>query len=348
MFSESALKSMALAALLYFLSVSTLFPNNTNWQWTHSAQMGMQWGLSKEIVYPVSRHSSRNKYLSLLTWDMFQIPTIGISTSAKGIRNWGFEIAFDTAIPNVPSGYMNDYDWFFTDKDWSHWTRHETTLRWGFVADLSVHWRIKETKNFVLHTGIAYHFDSWAWTDDFKENVYSFASSKITDTLPRPFDAANGDKFRNEVNTIGAGSYVDYEVAFHTVLAAIQAQFVFKKIFTSLTTRIGPALISSIDNHKHRFASTGELGLLFHNLGLGFPWIDGTLELGIHISDNLSFTIRGSIAWMPETQANTTIYDGKGTYISTSMGAGGFDLLRGGASVLLSWTHSSRDKTLQK
>lgn len=305
--------------------------------WTISANAGMHWGKAREGVNYASTlaYPTENEYFSLLLWDLDDVFMVGVDTRWESGKVLGLDFNLSAAIPGWPAGEMNDYDWFFTDRDWSHWSVSDVKLRWGFSADISADGRVLDLGPLSLHVGLAYHLDWWAWTDQLKDLTYSTLADG--EQYPLPFDYSSKHVFRDPSyvsKNIGENA-VDYAVSYHAMLAVFRVRVQNRVQFVVLTARLGPALAVSLDFHKLR---QGGSGLKFFNVGFGFPWIDGTIDVGVRVSKRLSLTLRAQIAWKGDIISDTHYYTGAGDYIGTSTGAGGSGFVRGSLSVLLSWS----------
>ena len=225
---------------------------------------------------------------------------------------------------------MDDYDWVYTNRDWSHWSQSDIRLRWGFMVDVAADRRIADVRGSSFHLGAAYHLDSWAWTDKIKDSVYTTSDPFPYDNYPVPW--TTGNLFRD---TDIAGEYgkngIDYEVAYHSLLFTMEWKYRGKVLFGGLTGRIGPALAIALDYHKLH-------GLQFWDIGFGGPWIDGTFQMGFRTGGRFSMTLRGDIAWLVETRGTTYMYDIYGNLLGVAAGGGGFGFFRSGLSLSFSWT----------
>lgn len=324
-----------------FFAVLALFPRNQLLAlsairgWTLSAGLGMLWGEARESVNlgPEVAHSTNNSYLSLLLWELKDIPMIMVKTRWDSGKIFGMELNFSAAIPGLPAGEMNDYDWFFTDRDWSHWSLSETTLRCGFSANTSVDFRVIDHGPLSFHLGLAALADYWYWSDILKEKIYSSTVSGIT--YPVPFDTSNRHDFRSITSSGNFGkNAVDYETGYFSLLSVFKLRIQNRLRFVEINARIGPALAITHDFHKLRNAG---LGLRIYNLGIGLPWMDCSFAIGVHITQRFSLTFRGEIAWLNDIVSDTHYYYGNLKYRSSAKVAGNSGFFRGGMSVLLSW-----------
>lgn len=304
---------------------------------TFSMGMGLAWGRAEELVYPVSglQYSNQNKYLSQLVWDIHTVPLLEMEMKWKIGSFFETNIALDLAPPGWKTGNMYDYDWFFTDKDWSHRSTHNLTLSRGIRGDISGDFRLVDTGTFSFHAGIGYHLDSWAWIDVMQDSVYSSLSDNAS-TIPRPFE--NQDGFRNQIKNNINQSSIDYEVNHHAFLVMMKFRFRRAVFFSEITGRIGPALVESIDLHKLRDDGRGGRGIQFKDSIFGFPWVDATVDFGFRTSEVLSLILRGEIAWLGEIRGDVDMYTRDDVFLGTASDQSGHGFLRGGLSFLVSWT----------
>jgi len=159
---------------IYFLSFSILSAAELPGRgWTFGTSVGVHWGEAREIVYDNSGVENENDYLSLLTWDLQPALMLGLETRWESGKRFSLDLDFRSAISGMAVGEMNDYDWLYTDKDWSHWSSSDVNLRWGFIIDVEGNWKIADKGPFSLKLGVGYHLDWWAWRDTITDSLYS-------------------------------------------------------------------------------------------------------------------------------------------------------------------------------
>ncbi len=300
--------------------------------WSISPYFGLHWGMAREIVnyVPVPKYPTENKYFSLLLWELRDILMLGIDTRWESGNVLGMDFDLGVAVPRWFSGEMNDYDWYFTDREWSHWSVSDIWLTWGIAADVSADFRILDSGLLSVHAGLALHLDWWGWTDELKNNIYS--NTDISVTYPVPFDASSNHVFRDtsrKSSYIGE-SVIDFWFINSAVLAVIKTRLQGQKRFAELRLRIGPALVYSYDLHKAR-------DRVYRDIGFGFPWIDGACEVGVHLSKNFSLGLRLEAAWMNEMVADADYYTASGVPVGSAASAGGFGFFRGGINMFFVW-----------
>jgi len=308
--------------------------------WTLGPSLSTHWGTAYEIVYDTSGVPNQNDYLSLLTWDLKPVVTLGLDSRWESGRRLGMDVNLQAAVPGLPVGEMNDWDWFYTDRDWSHWSLSDVNLRWGFILDVNQDWRTVRTGPFTLRLGLGYHLDWWAWRDTIRDSVYSDLNQPDS-YYPGPFPA--GDGFRDtEMNPANYGKNgIDYRVAYHSLLALLAVDLQGERLFAGFTGRIGPTAAFSLDYHKLRY-DIGPLGVKFYDSALGFPWVDLALEAGFRSTDGFTLRLRGEYAWLAEIRGNTVIVDPFTGDRSISVDSGGFSYRRIGVSLLGTWNLETR------
>ena len=298
-------RCLAVSALLLF-SAAVLPAEDpeqkTGRGWKLGPLVGVSWGRAYEIAYDTSGADNRNDYLSLLIWDLMNVPTLGLESRWESGGATALNLSFSSAVPGMPTGEMSDFDWLYTDRDWSHWSLSDINLRWGFVFDLGGDWKVAERGPFALRLGVAYHLDWWAWTDITKDSVYSTTNGTA---YPAPFGTYAGDGFRDlpDYLTVGVNG-IDYEVAYHSLLFTTSVDLDWDVLFLRIRAGIGPMLALSDDYHKLRF-DWGPMGVHFYDTAFGFPWISLGLSVGIHTRGRFSFHLSGTYDWLRESRGNS-------------------------------------------
>jgi len=320
---------------MFFLALSLSAADLPERGWTIGPSVGVHWGTAYEIVYDTANTpNNQNDYLSLLIWDLKPAVMVGFESLWESGKGNSLDIKLRSAIPGMPVGEMHDFDWLYTDRDWSHWSVSDVNLRWGILLDAVHDWRVVNRSVFALKLGVGYHLDWWAWRDTVKDSIYSTTDSG---TYPRPFDRPPNE-FRDIPDAIPVGvNGIYYEVAYHVPLLSLTADFEWKTMFLLVNGRIGPVLAFSHDHHKLR-TDLGPDGGHFYDTAFGGPWIDATLAGGLQTSGRFSFTLRGEYAWLKETRGDTVIVRTDGTGSGIAKGAGGFSFRRIGVTALFSWT----------
>jgi outer membrane protease len=287
----------------------------------------MHWGGAREIVYDNSGVDNQNDYLSLLTWDLQPALTPGLESRWDSGKRFSLEMNLRSAVPGMPVGEMNDYDWLYTDRDWSHWSSSDVNLRWGFIMDAVSNWRVADSGPFALKLGVGYHLDWWAWGDRITDSLYSTTTGS---NYPVPFGTYPGDDFRDRSDVLTTGiNGINYEAAYHVPLFSLTVNLDWETIFLNMNGRIGPVLAFSHDEHVLR-------NLDFYDSAFGGPWVDAMLETGFRSSGRFIFTLRAEYAWLNETRGNSVMVTGSGTS-SMFKGASGFAFSRIGVTALFSW-----------
>jgi|GEM_PF-754521 len=295
--------------------------------WTIGPSIGVHWGGAREIVYDNSGVENQNDYLSLLTWDLQPVVTAGFDSTWESGKSNSLNLVFRTAVPGMATGEMNDYDWLYTDMDWSHWSSSDVNLRWGIIIDVVNNWRVADTGPFSLKLGVGYHLDWWAWRDMITDSVYSTTTGSV---YPMPFVTYPGDGFRDLHDELTTGiNGINYNVAYHVPLISLSIDLDWGTFFINTNGRIGPVLAFSHDEHVLR-------DLDFYDTAAGGPWVDALLETGFQSSGRFLFTLRGEFAWLNETRGNSVMVTGSGSsYLFKD--AAGFAFSRIGVTALFSW-----------
>ncbi len=307
--------------------------------WTIGPSLGVHWGTAYEIVYDTSGVENQNEYLSLLIWDLQPAVTVGFESRWESGKKNSLDLKLRSAVPGMPVSEMNDFDWVYTDMDWSHWSVSDVNLRWGFILDAVHDWRIIHRGPFDLKIGVGYHLDWWAWRDTVKDSVYS--TTYTTKTYPKLFDPSHPtqpDGFRDQLDAVATGvNAINYDVAYHVPLVSLTVGLNLNTFFLNANGRIGPVLAFSHDHHLLRY-DYGPDGAHFYDSATGGPWIDATLETGFRTSGRFSFTVRGEYAWLKETRGDTVVVPTDGSPPGIAKDAAGFSFRRIGVTVLFSWT----------
>lgn len=305
--------------------------------WTIGPSIGVVWGTAYEIVYDTSGTPNENDYLSLLIWDLDPTVTLGFESLWDSGTGNALEMKLTSAVPGMPVGEMNDFDWLYTDMDWSHWSVSDVNLRWGILFDVEFDHRFVDEGPFTLNLGAGYHLDWWAWRDTTKDSLYSTITGPSSG-YPATFGTYSGDGFRDRPDVVATGvDGIDYEVAYHVPLISLNLGLDYPVFFFRAAGRIGPVIALSHDHHKLRTEDGNVDGLHFYDSAFGGPWIDANLAVGFRTKGRFIFTIRGEYAWLNETRGDTLVVPTNGTESGTAKDSGGFSFRRIGVSVLASW-----------
>lgn len=306
--------------------------------WTIGPSVGVIWGTAYEIVYDNSGVPNQNDYLSLLIWDLNPAVTIGFESTWESGKNNRLELKLRSAVPGMQVGQMNDFDWLYTDRDWSHWSMSDVNLRWGILIDAVFDWGVVNQGPFNLELGLGYHLDTWGWRDTILDSIYS-TTNELNSYYPGPFPA--GDGFRDtEMNPANyGGNGINYNVAYHVPLVSLSMGLNFRTFFLDAVGRIGPVLAFSHDHHLLR-TDYGPDGAHFYDSAFGGPWIDASIAAGFRTSGRFSFTLRGEYAWLNETRGDTLVVPTDGSASGIAKDAAGFSFRRIGVTALFSWNLS--------
>ena len=280
--------------------------------WTLGTSIGVHWGGAREIVYDNSGVENQNDYLSLLTWDLQPVVTIGIESRWESGKSGGLDLNLRSGISGMPVGEMWDYDWLtVNDSRPTYWSVSDIRLRWGFIFDVGYDWNLISTGIFSFNTGVGYHFDWWAWRDITKDSSYG---------VP-----------------VGV-SAIDYSVIYNVPVFSLKIRFTGRVSYLKITSRVGPVLAFAHDHHKLRIENGNVDGLNFYDNAFGGPWLDIAISGGFHSHGNFSFEIIGEYAWLNETKGDSlTVYSDGLTPSTLSEDAAGFAFSRIGVTALFSW-----------
>jgi len=305
--------------------------------WLIGFTHGIIWGRAREIVFDDSGVPNQNDYLSELTWELRRVFVLGIDSIWQGKKSNALEMKFKFAIPKVPVGKMSDYDWFYTDRDWSHWSQSDVKLRWGFLFDFLYEEVLVSSDYFKLKLGAGYHMDWWGWRDELADSLYSTFVQRVDRDIPDKFNRDLGDKFRDKSDVLPVGENgIDYWAMYHVPLISIRFSFEWDTISLSALSRIGPSLGITKDHHLRR-REFGPDGVFFYDVAIGGPWLDISLELKFEITDRFSFFLRGEYAWLNETRGLTIIVPTNTESPSVGGKVGGFAFQRIGVNALVFW-----------
>lgn len=154
-----------------------------------------------ELVYDPNDISYK---LSELTWVINNAPLLALNYKLPLKDKTYFSLYYKKNI-NTTTGLMDDYDWLYTNMDWSHWSHHENTLVtnidiYGFTFDTK-----KFHKNYSLTLGYEVERKKWKAYDgtyiystvptDFRDLSGTFSGLGITyiQELTTPYVALNAD-----------------------------------------------------------------------------------------------------------------------------------------------------------
>lgn len=305
--------------------------------WSIGPTSGIIWGRAREIVFDNSDVQNENDYLSELIWELKQVFVFGIDSLWQGKRSNGLEMKFSFAIPNMSVGKMDDYDWYFSDREWSHWSQSNVKQRWGFIFDFLYEGVLVKSGPFNLKFGAGYHMDWWGWKDEIVDSRYSTVGSREGRTSPDSFSTAKGDRFRDRSDILPVGvNGIDYWAMYHVPLISLRNSFEWNVITLNVLGRIGPVLGIAKDHHLRR-REYGPDGVYFYDVVFGGPWVDAILEVGFKITDRHSFLLRGEFAWLRETRGLSITVPTNTRPTAFARRAGGLAFQRFGVTALVLW-----------
>ena len=298
---------------------------------------GVIWGRAREIFFDDSGVRNQNDYLSELLWDLKHTPLLGIKSDWRGKKANHLRMEFSFAIPNMPVGKMEDYDWYYTDRDWSDWSLSSVRLRWGFIFDASYEEVVASSGFFKLKLGLGYHMDWWGWKDKIEDSLYSTRVKWDGRSIPDKFYSALGDKFRDDADVLERGvNAINYFAMYHAPLLTIRGSFEWDAIALSVLGRVGPVLGIGKDHHLLR-TEFGPDGVYFYDFAFGGPWVDTSLEVELRITHRFLLSFRGEFAWLNEMRGLKMIVPTSGKKIYLRRKKGGIAFRRVGVNVFALW-----------
>jgi len=305
--------------------------------WWIGSTSGIIWGRAREIVFDNSGVQNQNDYLSELLWDLKHTPLFGIKSDWRGNRANHLRMELSFAIPNMPVGKMEDYDWFYTDRDWSHWSLSRVRLRWGFILDVSYEEVLASSGFFKLKLGLGYHMDWWGWKDKIEDSLYSSFVRRINRKIPDKFSSVLKDGFRDRADVLSRGiNGINYFAMYHAPLLTVRGSFEWDVIALSVLGRVGPVLGIGKDHHLLR-TEFGPDGVFFYDIVFGGPWVDTSLEIEFKITHRFLLSFRGEYAWLNETRGFSIMVPTNEKPASAGRKKGGLAFRRVGVNVFALW-----------
>jgi len=305
--------------------------------WNLGPSVGVHWGRAEEIVYP-NIENDQNTYLSLLSWDLKPVYMVGIESRWESGKAFGLNLRLRSAIPFMPVGQMTDYDWLYSNREWSHWSLSDVTQRWGFTADVLTDWHLYAGPRVQFRLGVGYHLDWWAWEDSTRDSLYSTVPDADVYPVAWIGDPAASKGFRDRAGAVPCGvNAITYDVAYHVPVTSLTFAMEGKVMFLRTSGRLGPVLALSHDHHLLR-KEYGPDGVHFFDFAFGGLWLDAELEFGFRISKGFSLSLRAEYAMLNETRGHVLLKPTNGEPLQFVVNAAGFSFRRLGASLLCSWT----------
>lgn len=133
-------------------------------------------GKTTETVYiPELNHR-----LSKLEWDLRDVVMANFGGSVTFNEWLTFNGNFSTAL-NEGNGSMDDYDWFITNYEWTHWSHHsDTDLTKGYMLDLNAEFTFYKHYETNFNALVGYKRDYWKW--EARGGSYVYSSYNLHDT----------------------------------------------------------------------------------------------------------------------------------------------------------------------
>ena len=299
------------------------------------------WGRVNTIVYDNSDlpDLNNNPYYSLLGWDLMSIYSLGVEGKWEYARKAYIDFALRPAFKGQDAGQMDDFDWFYSDRDWSHWSLHDINIKWGLTADLFSSWELISASPFSLGLGFGYHLDWWEWTDRQVDNIYSKVENE-NKNYPRPYPRPDEPAFlthgfRNYkyMSTVGK-NMIDNSVFALVLAASLDLNLKWEILYLRFLGRAGPVFLYGEDHHKLR-SDGGPDGIIFYDYALA-PWVEAQLEVGITLGAFV-LSVRGEYAFAPPIPGIQHSVYSNNRPDGYAIGGGSLSLNRFTVSTLVSW-----------
>lgn len=138
---------------------------------------------ANELVYCQPPGCPTKDYkLSHLIWEVKNNPILiaGLSFTRDKSR---FSVEFQRAI-SEEDGVMDDYDWLYIDRDWSHWSHHEDTSLEEFkYFDINYDYLFYGKTDNAWRFLIGYRESTWAWEARGGSYIYSTIPTDFRDDI---------------------------------------------------------------------------------------------------------------------------------------------------------------------
>lgn len=137
---------------------------------------------ANELVYcqPISGCPTDHK-LSQLIWDSRDVTMLIAGLSIDSGKSSFINIEGKFGV-NEGDSVMDDYDWMYTNLDWSHWSHHEdTSVKESTALDINVGTHIYTKKETKLSVLFGYRKETWAWEGRGGTYIYSTVPTDYRD-----------------------------------------------------------------------------------------------------------------------------------------------------------------------
>lgn len=170
--------ALMLAGLVLGSAQARLFDERATWENADRQSeaflaVGMAEGEANELVYGQPSGGWPEDYkLSQLIWETRRLPMLSAGVSA---RSGSVTLNLEGRI-GITDGdaVMDDYDWFYVDRDWSHWSHHEDTdVTDAWAWDISLDIELTGNEVARLAGVLGYRQELWAWESYGGSYIYS-------------------------------------------------------------------------------------------------------------------------------------------------------------------------------
>lgn len=135
---------------------------------------------ANELVYCQPTSCTRDYKVSQLIWDVRNITMLNTALVVRMSPLYTLSVNGRIAV-NKTIGVMDDYDWVYTNRDWSDWSHHEDTKlteATGFNINLDYQLFGENRAKLLFRAG--YKVDTWAWESRGGTYIYS-STNKFRD-----------------------------------------------------------------------------------------------------------------------------------------------------------------------
>lgn len=210
---------------------------------------------ANELVYDPNNLSYK---LSELIWVIEDAPLLTLNWRLH-LKDEAFFSLYYKKNFNTTTGLMDDYDWLYTNRDWSHWSHHENTL----VTNIEIYGFTLESKKFHKNYSLTlgYEIERKRWKAYDGTYIYSILPSGFRDDTGT--FSGLGITYIQELTTPYIALNADYEI--HDI--DIRAKFHYS------------ALASAKDYDTHHFRNI-QFDSTFKNISM----------FGVSLEANYSFS----------------------------------------------------------
>ncbi|MDZ7661336.1 omptin family outer membrane protease [Thiohalophilus sp.] len=166
-----------LAGLIIVPAQAQLFDERANWasrdrQAEAYVSAGVAQGKANELVYGQPSSWPTDYKLSQLIWETRQLPMLSAGVSARfGLVTLNLQGRLGITAGDA---VMDDYDWVYTNRDWSHWSHHEDTdVTEAWAWDISLDFELTGSESMELAGVLGYKQELWAWESYGGSYIYS-------------------------------------------------------------------------------------------------------------------------------------------------------------------------------